>query len=88
MCGGLYRTLNSWESEAESDLAPPELGFSFFLFCFFFFRLAPKSPPGLLHVRAQTGRASLWTDWFPVQPPTLGVRAARLTLATIATANS
>ena len=41
-------TLISCESEAESDLAPPELGFSFFLFCFFFFFLAPMSPPGLL----------------------------------------
>lgn len=45
---GHLRTFISWESEAESDLAPPELGFSFFLFCFFFFFLAPRSPPGLL----------------------------------------
>lgn len=56
---GHHRTLISWESEAESDLAPPELGFSFFLFCFFFFLLAPRSPPGLLHAWAQTGKMPL-----------------------------
>ena len=46
---GSHHTFISWESDAESDLVPPELVFSFFLFCFFFFLLAPKSPPGLLN---------------------------------------
>lgn len=91
---GHPRTFISWESEAESDLAPPELGFSFFLFCFFFFLLAPKSPPGLLQICTQAHSTSLnggeggWRRLTRARLSTHSPSSGELTLATIATNDS
>lgn len=88
---GHHRTLISWESDAESDLAPPELGFSFFLFCFFFFLLAPRSPPGLLHMLRQTHRTSVNGGWHSLTQIWLLTHtedSRELTLAAIATNDS